>query len=103
MVIAIYRPKAGQQQALLDVVRTHMPVLRKQGLATARPAQVLRASDGTLLEIFEWVSEEAVERALHEPAEQTLWVRYGQVSDFGSLASLPGAQEPFAHFEPVDL
>jgi hypothetical protein len=103
VVIAAYRPKPGQDKLLLEVVKTHVPILRQQKLATARPVQVLRASDGTLLEIFEWVSEEAVEKAHHDPVVQKLWERFGKVSDFGTLAMLPGAQEPFPHFEPVDL
>jgi hypothetical protein len=103
VVIASYRPKPGQEQLLLEVVRTHVPVLRQQGLATQRPVVVLRASDGTLLEIFEWVSEAAVEQAHTNPAVQTLWERFAKVCDFATLASLPGAQEPFPHFEPVAL
>lgn len=103
IVIAAYRPKPGQDKLLLEVVRTHLPILRQQKLATSRPVQVLRAGDGTLLEIFEWVSEEAVEQAHTNPVVQKLWERFGKVSDFVTLASLPGAQEPFPHFEPVDL
>jgi quinol monooxygenase YgiN len=103
VVIAAYRPKPGQEKLLLEVVRTHVPILRQQKLATARPVQVLRASDGTLLEIFEWVSEEAVEKAHTDPVVKRLWERFGKVSDFATLATLPGAQEPFPHFEPVDL
>ena len=103
VVIAAYRPKPGREQQLLEIVRTHVPILRQQKLATSRPVQVLRASDGTLLEIFEWVSDEAVEKAHHDPVVKGLWDRFAQVSDFGTLASVPGAQEPFPHFEPVDL
>jgi hypothetical protein len=103
VVIAAYRPKPGQEKLLLEVVKTHVPVLRQQKLATARPVQVLRASDGTLLEIFEWVSDEAVEKAHHDPVVQKMWERFSKVSDFCTLASVPGAQEPFPHFEPVDL
>lgn len=103
IVIATYRPKPGQEQLLLEVVRTHVPILRQQKLATARPVQVMRASDGTLLEIFEWVSEEAVEKAHTDPVVRKLWERFEKVSDFTTLAGLPGAQEPFPHFEPVDL
>ena len=103
VVIATYRPKPGQEKLLLEVVRTHVPILRQQGLATSRPVQVLRASDGTLVEIFEWVSDAAVEQAHTNPAVQKLWERFGQVSDFATLASLPGSGKPFPHFEPVDL
>lgn len=103
VVIAAYRPKPGQAQALLAVVREHVPVLRQQGLATSRPVQVLRASDGTLLEIFEWVSEAAVEAAHTNAAVRALWARFDAACSFGTLATLPGGDKPFPHFEPVDL
>jgi hypothetical protein len=102
-VIACYRPHAGKDSELLQCVRDHVPTLRKQGLITDRPAQVLRAKDGTLLELFEWTSEDAVERAHHDPVVQALWERFASVCDFVALGTLPEAQEMFPHFEPVLL
>jgi len=102
MVIACYRPKPGKDADLLELVRGHVPALREQGLATERPVIVLRASDGTIVEVFEWRSAEAVERAHHDPVVQRLWERFMLVSDFGTLAELPGSSEPFPHFEPID-
>ena len=103
MVIASYRPKPGQAEALLGLVREHVPILREQQLATAREPLVLRAKDGTLLEIFEWVSPAAVEAAHGNQAVLALWERFGAACEFVSLASLPEAQAVFAHFEPVEL
>jgi hypothetical protein len=103
MVIACYRPKPGKEADLLDLVRGHVPALREQGLATERPVTVLRASDGTLVEVFEWRSAEAVERAHHDPVVQRLWERSMLISDLGTLAALPGSGEPFPRFGTVDL
>ena len=102
-VIAAYRPHPGKEADLLQLVREHLPILRGEGLATERPPLVLRAADGTLLEVFEWASNEAVERAHASPAVQKLWERFGAVSDYAKLADLREAGEMFAHFEPVDL
>jgi len=102
MVIACYRPQPGQQAALADCVRDHLPLLRRLGLATARPALLLRAADGTLLEIFEWVSEAAVERAHHDPQVAALWERFAAACDLVPMADVPGSGEVFAHFDPAD-
>ena len=102
-VAAAYRPKGGRARELLACVRDHLPVLRAEGLATDRPPLVLRAADGTLVEIFEWRSEEAIERAHGNPAVLALWDRFAACSDYVPLASLPEAQQPFSSFEPVDL
>jgi len=103
MVIACYRPKPGREAELVGIVRGHVPALRARGLATARPATALRAPDGTVVEVFEWVSAQAAERAHSDPIVRKLWGRFMEVSDFGTLAALPGAGEPFPHFEPLDL
>lgn len=65
-VIVAFKPKPGQEEALLAEIRQHVPTLRAEGLATGRPAYVMRAGDGTLVEVFEWVSEEAIQQA-HQP------------------------------------
>ena len=102
-VIAAYRPKPGQDDALLALVREHLPILRRNGLATETAAVVLRASDGTLLEIFDWVSEQAVARA-HEISEVlALWERFGTLCDYVKLAELPESTKLFAEFTRVDV
>jgi hypothetical protein len=102
IVIAAYRPLPGQEEALRALVKEHLPLLRERGLVTERPAWVMRASDGTLLEVFEWKSAQAVERAHQDAAVQALWERFGQVCTFVKLAELAEAQEPFKHFTPVE-
>jgi hypothetical protein len=103
MVIVAYRPKPGKESALLEEVRNHLPTLRREGLITDRPSTVMRAGDGTLVEIFEWASAQAVEDAHKNPAVLAMWGRFGEVCTCEPLTSLPEAQGPFPHFTPVDL
>jgi predicted membrane GTPase involved in stress response len=103
MVIAVYRPREGRQSQLLELVREHVPALRRLGLATARPPVVLRAKDGSLLELFEWVSAEAVEQAHHHPEVQKLWARFEEVCEWTPLGALEEAKVPFSHFDLVEL
>jgi hypothetical protein len=98
-VIVAYRPKPGQSAALDAAVAKHVTVLRERGLATDAPVTVLRAKDGTVVEIFEWVSAEAVERAHSDPAVQALWAEFNAACDYVPLASLPEAAQLFADFE----
>lgn len=102
-VIAVYRPHEGKGDALVELVKTHLPILREEGLATDRPSVVLRASDGTLLEIFDWVSGEAIETAQTNEAVQAMWEKFAAVCDFATLDSLPEAEKVFAHFERIEL
>ena len=103
MVIAVYRPKPGKDAELLERMREHLPVLRQEGLVTDRPSIMMRAKDGTILEVFEWKSAAHVERAHTNPAVLAMWERFGKVCDYGRLADLAEVGDMFAHFEPIDL
>ena len=103
MVIVVYRPHAGKEKQLLELVREHLPILRGEGLATERPPLVLRAAGGEVVEIFEWESAEAIEQAHGNAVVQTLWERFAAVCEYDKLANLPEAQRPFSPFELVEL
>jgi len=99
--IACYRPRAGCEEALLELVRNHLPPLRSEGLVTERPSIVMRTADGTIVEVFEWVSQEAIAGAHHNPAVLQLWKRFEAVCSYETPANLPEFQKMFSHFEPI--
>ena len=103
IVIVAYMPKPGRDAALLAAVDKHLRVLADEGLVTDRPASVMRAKDGTVVEVFEWASAEAIERAHSNAAVGALWAEFGAACDDVPLAGLAEAQDMFAEFEPVAL
>lgn len=103
IVIATYRPHDGNDEALQALIRKHLPTLRKYELATDRPSMLLRAADGTYLEIFEWVSEESAGLAHEHPAIAKIWEGMGALGDMPALGQLAESKQTFPHFEPVDL
>jgi len=103
IVIAAYRPRPGKQSQLAKIVRNHLPVLRTEGLVTDRAPVVMRAKDGTIVEVFEWKSSRAIERAHSNPAVQALWKEFDAVSTYVKVSTLAESQDLFAEFEPVDL
>jgi quinol monooxygenase YgiN len=103
LVIAAFRPKPGKEADLLACARDHLPILRAEGLATERPALVLRAADGSLLEIFEWVSHAAIEAAHTNPRVLALWKRYEACCDYVTLGDLAEAKSMFPHFDLVEV
>lgn len=74
MVIVGYRPHPGQAAELERLVADHVPILRRLGLATDRPALAMRAADGTVIEVFEW-QPGGIERAHADPQAGALWAR----------------------------
>ena len=102
-VIVAYTPKPGREKALLAAVEKHLQVLHAQRLITERPGYVMRAADGTLVEVFEWRSAEAIAQAHTNPAVQALWAEFGAACDYTPLARLKETQQMFAEFDAVSL
>jgi hypothetical protein len=102
-VIVAYKPKPGKSAGLFVAVARHLEVLRGEGLASDRPANVMRAADGTLLEVFEWKSAEAILEAHQNLAVQALWSEFADVCDYIPLSAVPETQQLFAEFETVEL
>jgi hypothetical protein len=101
VVFALYRPHAGKDAELRRLLTQHLPTLRRLELITDRPAILVRAKDGTYVEIFEWRTADSAGLAHQHPEVAKLWEAMGQVSDFPSIDSLAEAKERFPHFEPV--
>lgn len=99
--VACYRSKPSCEEALLELVRNHLPLLRDQGLVTERVPIVMRTADGTIVEIFEWVSQEAIAGAHNNPAVVDLWQRFEAVCSYETPANLPEFRNMFSHFEPI--
>jgi quinol monooxygenase YgiN len=101
-VIVAYRPKPGKEKEVLDLVRGRVPTLRKEGLVTGREPVMMRAKDGTIIEVSEWKSREAIEAAHKNPNVLAMWNKFFAVCDCVPLKTLAEAEEMFAGFEPVD-
>ncbi|HWZ04075.1 MAG TPA: hypothetical protein VNX40_10740 [Mucilaginibacter sp.] len=102
IVIVAYKPKPGKAEALKELTKTHVPRLKKEGLVTDRTAIIMEAADGTIIEVFEWLSQEAINNAHHNPAVLQMWAEYAEVCDYVPLNTLPESGNMFAGFNPID-
>ena len=101
-VIVAYRPKPGQENALLELVRNRVPTLRKEGLVTDRVPIIMRARNGTIIEVSEWKSREAIDAAHKNPNVLAVWEKFFAVCDCVPLNTLAEADEMFAGFTAVE-
>lgn len=101
-VIVAYKPKVGKESELPELVRRRVPTLRKEGLVTDRAPIIMRTRDGTIVEVSEWKSREAIEVAHRNPNVLAMWQQFFAVCDCVPLKTLPEAEEMFAGFEPVE-
>jgi quinol monooxygenase YgiN len=68
IAVVAYRPKDGKNEQLLELVRNRVPTLRDEGLATDRAPVIMRSRDGTIVEVSEWKSREAIDAAHKNPS-----------------------------------
>ena len=101
VVIVAYRPKLGKENELVDLVRSRVPTLRKENLVTDRAPTIMRSRDGTIIEVSEWKSQEAIDAAHKNPNVLAMWNEFFAICDCGPLNTLAEAEEMFAGFEPV--
>jgi quinol monooxygenase YgiN len=100
IVIAVYKPKPGQETALQELMREHLLVLKQQNLVTDRASIMMQAADGTIIEVFEWKSRQAIEQAHSNPAVLKMWEKYATACDYIPVAQVPEAATLFSAFKP---
>jgi quinol monooxygenase YgiN len=103
IVIACYRPKPGQHDALRAMMQQHVATLRSLGLVTDRAPVTMEAADGTFVEVFEWASREAIDAAHGHPVVLRMWEQYAGVCDYVPVAQVPEAAQLFSEFTPVEV
>ena len=101
VVIVAYRPKPGKENALVDLVRSRVPTLRKEGLVTDRAPTIMRSRDGTIIEVSEWKSREAIDAAHKNPNVLAMWNKFFAICECVPLKTVTEAEEMFAGFEPI--
>ena len=101
IVIVAYRPKPGKETETLELVRNRVPILHNEGLVTDRAPTIMRARDGTIIEVSEWKSHEAIDAAHKNPIILAMWNKFFEACDCIPLKELSESAEMFAGFESV--
>lgn len=100
--VAAYRAKPGKEDELRQVIADRLPLLRRLGLATDREPILMRSRDGVFIQISEWASHEAIEKAHETPEVLELWERFTACADFVKLESLAETHEDFTTFDALE-
>lgn len=102
IVIAVYRPNPGKEKELQIVVSKHYSVLLKEKLVTERVPIVMRAKDESIVEVFEWLSPEAITSAHSNPEVLKLWEEFSEVCTYDNPVSVEEFHNLFSEFEPLN-
>jgi quinol monooxygenase YgiN len=102
LVIVAYKPKPGKSEELKQLVASHVPDLAKLGLVTNRQPVIVEAADGTIIEVFEWASAEAIQQAHSNPGVHKIWAAFNECCDYVPLNTLKESGDLFAGFRPLN-
>lgn len=101
IVVVAYKPLPGKNADLEALTSSHHARLLKEGLVTNRPPVTLKAADETIIEIFEWVSKEAINAAHSNPTVLAMWQEFAQVCEYIPAGQVKEFQTMFSEFKPL--
>src|SRR4030095_6554349 len=101
IVIVAYKPKPGKEQELRQLALDHYYTNKNKDLVTDRIPVLMQAKDGTIVEVFEWKSRDAIEKAHSNKSVLQMWEQYNQVCDYIPIGSVEESSSLFSEFTPV--
>jgi hypothetical protein len=102
IVIVGNKPRLGKEIELEELMKTHNSILKAENLVTERDSIIARARDGTIIEIFEWVSSEAMQSAHENKNVLAMWEQYEKVCEYVPISEVPESSELFSGFMPLN-
>lgn len=100
IMVAAYRPKPGQERLLDRVIGRQHARLLAEGLVTERAPILMRAANGTILEVVEW--HPAIADADASPTVIALRRELAEIADAVPLADVAEARAAISRFEPME-
>lgn len=102
IVIVGYQPKLGKEKELDELTRKHYDLLKNAGLVSDRIPIIMKAKNGTIIEVFEWKSAAAIEQAHTHPVVLKLWEEYAAVCEYVPVSTLEEIGSLFSEFTPFE-
>lgn len=102
IVIAAYKPIPGREEELEMLIRSHWQLLNEQNLVSDRKPIIVKAKDGTIIEVFGWKSKEAIDMAHKNPVVLKMWEDYARCCEYIPAGKIPELMELFSDFKPLN-
>lgn len=101
IVIVGYKPFAGKEEALSELIKIHVNTLRKEGLASERNSIIMRSKNGTIIEVFSWKSKKAKEKAHTNPIIKKMWKQFAEACEYVPVGELDEMASVFSEFDSI--
>jgi hypothetical protein len=103
IVIVAYQPLPEKEKELEALLKKHLPILRGESLATDRVPIVMKSSSDIYIEVFEWKSKAAIEKAHSNPEVLKLWAEFSKCCTYEPACKAQEVYNLFSEFEAVEL
>jgi hypothetical protein len=101
--IVVYKPYKGRDQELLPAVMASYRDLQKGGYVTTQPPKLMKATNGSIVLIFDWKDENTKNTAQTDPVIQQHWMALSKLCEFEKPMNLTECQQPFSDFESIEI
>jgi len=101
IAIACFKPNPHMESKLIELILMHGSALRRSGYVSETPSYRAKSSDGKIIEVFEWISNEAKEKAHQDPEIKSIWDEFESICEITILGSLPESKHKFANFNSL--
>jgi len=102
IVMVAYKPKTGMENTLKELVKSHHARLKEQDLVTDRTPIMMQSQDGTIIEVFEWKSLDAIQQAHTNKVVGEMWAEFAQVCDYTPIGKLSESADLFANYTAIN-
>ena len=98
-MLCVYRVRKGKDAEFEQLLETHWPALRAEGLSTDEPARVQRgrnkAGDTVFIESFAWKNAGSPDSAHHSARVMAVWEPMGALTDRMDFWMMEPVRMPF--------
>ncbi|MFD2564689.1 hypothetical protein [Aquimarina rubra] len=102
IVIVGYKPLNGKEKELKELSKSHWKTLHRLGLVTDREPILMEAENGTVIEIFGWISKQAMEQAHSNPKVLKMWGEYSKICEYVPIGKIKETESLFSEFTPIN-
>lgn len=102
IVFVGYKPFAGKETELAALLEIHWQTLKIEKLVTERKPVIVKAEDGTMIEVFGWKSKEAIELAHTNKIVQDMWNEFSKVCEYIPVSQVSEMNDLFSEFTPLN-
>ena len=101
LAFIVFKPRKGKAEELIAFLKRSFVILQSLKVASEKPQILASSVDGSIMQIFEFSTDDKPESAAIYPEVRELWKEAEKLSEFLKPSSLKEFQEVFPSFDII--